>query len=83
MRPDKSIFVIIFICLCIALHGQNYIQTIRGTITNKDSKTPIIGVNVIWWATLHGKCHQSVGAMSMWRVSEHFTIKLHQNLMQD
>jgi hypothetical protein len=47
MLLKKFIFpLLLFLCYA-SLQGQEYTQTIRGTITDKDSKIPIIGANVI------------------------------------
>lgn len=44
----KVIIFIIFVCFELAnLSGQSITQTIRGKVLDEDSKTPLIGVNVL------------------------------------
>ena len=48
----KSIFLFLTFFLCVAAYAQNL--TISGTVTDKDTKEPLIGVNVLLKGTTIG-----------------------------
>jgi hypothetical protein len=45
--------IAIIVLLTINLVGQQPVQTIRGIVTDKDTKTPLIGVNIVLSADGH------------------------------
>ncbi len=51
MKTINSLLVIILLGLCSLVKAQELTQTIRGTVTDHDSKTPLIGATVIIMGT--------------------------------
>ncbi len=43
----KRFLTLFFICSVAILFAQDYTQTIRGTVTDQDTKQPLIGANVV------------------------------------
>lgn len=45
MKYFLSFFL--FTIICFSVHAQDYKQTVRGSVFDKDSKTPLWGVNIV------------------------------------
>lgn len=62
----KSIILFLTFFLCVAAYAQNL--TVSGTVTDKDTKEPLIGVNVLLKGTTIGTVTDFDGKYIPWKL---------------